>query len=103
MVALLGEEFEVHVFGSDPSAAEKLHAAGATFHLYPLTRGMRPLRDAGSLAALRRAFRDLRPDVVHAYDSKPAALARLAARLAGVPLIIGTLPGMGCYMRTTAC
>jgi glycosyltransferase involved in cell wall biosynthesis len=37
----------------------------------------------------------LRPAIVHTYDTKPSALGRLAAYLARVPAIAGTLPGMG--------
>jgi glycosyltransferase involved in cell wall biosynthesis len=44
---------------------------------------------------LVRELRALRPHIVHTYDSKPSALGRLAAWIAGVPVIIGTLPGMG--------
>jgi glycosyltransferase involved in cell wall biosynthesis len=95
MVALLTAEFEVHVFGSNPSDNEKIKAAGGSFHVYRLKRGIHPLSDLRTLAALWRAFRQLKPDVIHAYDSKPATLARLAARLSGVPVIVGTLPGMG--------
>jgi glycosyltransferase involved in cell wall biosynthesis len=40
-------------------------------------------------------FRKLKPDLIHAFDTKPCVWARIAARLAGVPIIIGTLPGLG--------
>lgn len=95
MVALLTLEFDVHVLGSDPSDSEKIEAAGGSFQTYHLKRGIHPLDDLWTIAVLWRALRQLKPHVVHAYDSKPATLARLAARLAGVPLIVGTLPGMG--------
>jgi len=44
-----------------------------------------------SLVALRRAvrwLRDLRPDVVHTYQCRPGIFGTIAARLAGVPVII---------------
>jgi len=44
---------------------------------------------------MHHIFRQQKPDIVHAFDTKPCVLARLAARLAGVPIIIGTLPGLG--------
>ena len=36
-----------------------------------------------------------RPDCVHAFDTKPAVLGRLVARLAGVPVVMATIPGLG--------
>jgi glycosyltransferase involved in cell wall biosynthesis len=38
---------------------------------------------------------DVAPDIVHAYDTKPTVLAQIAARLARVPVVIATLPGLG--------
>ncbi len=47
----------------------------------PMLRSVSPRGDAAALAALRRAVRDARPDVVHAHSSKAGALAR-ALRIA---------------------
>jgi glycosyltransferase involved in cell wall biosynthesis len=44
---------------------------------------------------LVRIFRDERPAIVHTFDTKPGVLARLAAKIARVPVVIGTLPGLG--------
>jgi N,N'-diacetylbacillosaminyl-diphospho-undecaprenol alpha-1,3-N-acetylgalactosaminyltransferase len=46
-------------------------------------------------AAILRAVRNIRPDVVHNFTHKPAVLGTLAARLAGVRRIFVTITGLG--------
>ena len=60
-----------------------------------MSRGVNPLRDAYAVVRLVRIFRQERPTIVHTFDTKPGVWARLAAKIAGVPIIIGTLPGLG--------
>jgi len=45
-------------------------------------------KDVRALLALSRMFRRLRPFIVHTHESKAGILGRLAARMAGVPLIV---------------
>ena len=94
MIERLARDFEMHVFGSEPAAREHLPKA-ARFHHYRLSLGVNPLEDALSIITLRRMLLNIAPDIVHAYDTKPAALAQIAARLAKVPVVIATLPGLG--------
>jgi glycosyltransferase involved in cell wall biosynthesis len=59
-----------------------------------LVRPVAPARDAAALAALVRLFRRGRYDVVHTHSVKAGFLGRLAARLAGVPLVVHTIHGV---------
>jgi glycosyltransferase involved in cell wall biosynthesis len=59
----------------------------------PLTRELAPLKDMRALVALTRAFRDLRPDIVHTHMTKAGSIGRLAARIAGVPVVVHTFHG----------
>jgi glycosyltransferase involved in cell wall biosynthesis len=59
-----------------------------------LTRAVSPTRDMRALAELRRAFRRLRPDIVHTHNPKPGLLGRVAARSAGVPVVVNTVHGL---------
>jgi glycosyltransferase involved in cell wall biosynthesis len=50
-------------------------------------------REARAVAALYRLLRAERPDVVHTHTAKAGFVGRLAARLAGVPVVVHTYHG----------
>jgi lipopolysaccharide/colanic/teichoic acid biosynthesis glycosyltransferase/glycosyltransferase involved in cell wall biosynthesis len=50
-------------------------------------------RDLKALIALYRLMRRERPHIVHTHAAKPGVLGRLAARLAGVPVVVHTFHG----------
>ena len=95
LVEGLSGEFRVTVAGPVPGHRAVYEEAGVDFVDYPLRRGFSPLADVRTLVSVFRLVRRLRPDVVHAFATKPAVWARIAARLAGAPAIVGTLPGRG--------
>jgi glycosyltransferase involved in cell wall biosynthesis len=51
-------------------------------------------RDVQALFELRSLFRSLRPDLVHTHNPKPGVYGRIAARLAGVPVVVNTVHGL---------
>lgn len=70
--------------------------SGVEFHQIPyLVRKVRPLSDLLALLALTRLLRRLKPSIVHTHSSKAGILGRLAAWLAGVPVIIHSIHGFG--------
>src|SRR5262249_17540770 len=91
----LRDDFTVAAAGTSPALRARFAGAGFDYFLYPLPRGASPLRDVRAFAVLLRLLRRFRPDVVHSFDSKPCVYARLASRLVGVPIVIGTIPGLG--------
>lgn len=58
------------------------------------TRAIRPDHDVAALAELYHLFRLLRPAIVHTHNPKPGVYGRIAARIAGVPLVVNTLHGL---------
>jgi glycosyltransferase involved in cell wall biosynthesis len=58
-----------------------------------LIRPVHPLRDVLAFAQLTRHFRRTRPHLVHTHSGKAGILGRLAARRAGVPIIVHTVHG----------
>lgn len=58
-----------------------------------LVRPVRPLTDTRALITLARLFRSEKPDIVHTHSGKAGLVGRLAASLAGVPVIIHTIHG----------
>jgi glycosyltransferase involved in cell wall biosynthesis len=55
---------------------------------------MAPLRDVRAVAELVALLRRIRPSIVHTHTPKPSIYGRMAARLAGVPVIVNTVHGL---------
>jgi len=69
-------------------------ALGVTPVVFPeLGREISPIRDIKSIFKLRRMIRRYRPDIVHTHTAKAGAVGRIAAALAGVPIVIHTFHG----------
>ena len=96
--ALLEQEDSVYAFVSEYSQDElnAIAALGATPITYELNRGgMNPLADAKATYSLSKKIKDINPDLVFSYFSKPVIFGTLAAKLAKVPRVIGMLEGLG--------
>lgn len=69
-------------------------AKGVSPQVVPeLGRELHPVRDLVTLFKLYRLLRRERPHVVHTHTAKAGAVGRLAARLAGVPVVLHTFHG----------
>lgn len=95
LMRALSNEFAVAAAGSLPHLRERFEQAGFDYYNYPLGRGPNPIRDVYTLIYLWRLCRRLRPQVVHTFDTKPGVWGRLAAWGARIPVVIGTLTGLG--------
>ena len=80
--------------GAEGSLESKFAGAPEIFSLVPeLVRPVHPLKDILALRRLEQIFRTQKPDIVHTHSGKAGILGRLAARRAGVPVIIHTIHG----------
>ncbi|HET7291014.1 MAG TPA: glycosyltransferase family 4 protein [Vicinamibacteria bacterium] len=78
--------------GPEGNLHERARAAGVDLILEPtLVRPIQPLTDLRCLVRLWRFMRRGRYDIVHTHSSKAGILGRVAARLAGVPIVVHTL------------
>ncbi|HRU05998.1 MAG TPA: glycosyltransferase family 4 protein [Candidatus Brocadiia bacterium] len=81
--------------GPEGDLLRRARANGVDLVLMPdLCRELSPWQDWKALRALRRMFREERPDVVHTHSSKAGVIGRLAARKEGVPAIVHTIHGL---------
>lgn len=78
----------VHGGNAHPQMLARLDPAVEQYRLDPLRREVSPLHDLAALGRLTALLAKLRPDIVHTHTSKTGILGRLAARLAGVPVIV---------------
>ena len=58
-----------------------------------LVRPVHPLKDFLALRQLEKIFREQKPGIVHTHSGKAGILGRLAAKRAGVPVVIHTIHG----------
>lgn len=79
--------------------AEARRAGYDVWIVESMRRSVDPLSDWRTRRTLAEMFQAMRPDVVHTHSSKAGILGRLAARDAGVPIIVHTIHGMS-FNRT---
>ena len=81
----------VHGPGANPVWAARLrdqvHLMGVDTLVHPIS----PRDDFRAIRELHRLYKELQPDVVHTHESKAGVVGRLAAAVAGVPLIVHTI------------
>ena len=73
-----------------PGLAGSWDSVGCPLYPVPIPRAIRPLQDLRALRKLYEVIRRLKPDIVHTQTSKAGIIGRLAARLAGTPIIVHT-------------
>lgn len=91
----LQSDFEMMVAGTLERHKQRFASMGFAYFPYPLGRTVSPVLDLYSIIFIWQLCRRLRPHIVHTFDAKPGVWGRLAARWAGVPVVIGTIPGLG--------
>ncbi len=90
--------YETHLAVGHCSADERemtylLEADDPVVRIPSLRARISPLNDLMALFQLIVLMRRIRPHIVHTHTAKAGALGRLAARLAGVPVVVHTFHG----------
>ena len=87
--------FEVIGMSAPGPHVDTLEASGIRHVAVPsLTRAVSPVGDLRAFREIHRELRRLRPDIVHTHNPKPGLLGRVAARTAGVPVVVNTVHGL---------
>lgn len=79
--------------GTEGSLQGIVERAGCLTLVPELVRAVRPWTDWLALQKLSALFQERRPDIVHTHSGKAGILGRLAARTAGVPIVIHSIHG----------
>jgi len=86
----------VFIIAQDSGKSDEIRKLGFCFVPLPLSRsGRNPFREARSLWHLLKAYRRVRPDLVHHITIKPIIYGSLAARLFGVKAVVNAVSGLG--------
>ena len=72
---------------------DQIRRAGIPVAVIDTPRGLDPAALAQATWRLARFFRRCKPDLVHTHSSVPGVVGRLAARAAGVPIVVHTVHG----------
>ena len=91
---LLGESGDFQRYLEDHGVATRVVPS--------LMRGISLIQDAKALFELAEIFARESYDLVHTHSSKPGILARLAARLAGIPAIVHHVHGFAFHEFSSA-
>lgn len=90
-------EFVAAIGGTESASflGDGLHALGVPVHRLPqLGNSLSPLRLFVAVRALLRLLRQQRPDIIHAHSAVAGVVARVAARMAYLPVVY-TVHGFG--------
>lgn len=93
VLALRASGVDNHIVCMDGPYVPSLRAAGIPVGTIHLPRGLDPVRVLWSLFELVAYLRRVRPDLVHTHCSVPGLIGRIAARFAGVPVVVHTVHG----------
>jgi glycosyltransferase involved in cell wall biosynthesis len=88
---------------SGPEGSLERNAGNLTI-VPELIRSIHPAKDMRALRKLEAILRERKPDIVHTHSGKAGILGRLAAKRAGVPVIIHTIhgPSFGKFQNTAS-
>ncbi len=87
--------YEMHVVCAPGSyvRGDMVNPDGIPVKAIPFPPRYTPAADLRTLLRLYRYFRQQQFDIVHTHTVKPGLLGRLAARMAGVPIVVHTVHG----------
>ena len=96
-IRLLRENgYKVYAVVASGAWNDRIEEGGAEFVEWKLSRsGRNPLNEFRSVMGLTRIFRRIKPDIVQNFHTKPNIYAPIAAKLAGVPVTVSTVTGLG--------
>lgn len=89
--------------GSEGSLIEEVRQRGVALTILPeLVRQVSPVNDLRALVNLTRRIKTKGYTIVHTHSSKAGVIGRLAARLAGTPIIVHTVHGWSFHQHMPA-
>ncbi len=91
-----------HVSVADSGSPLPFTRAGIRHFEFKFNRLVSPKADIEAISRLRSLIAEIKPDIVHSFDTKPNILVPLAARLLPGVLVIRTINGLGWVHSSTS-
>ncbi|MBQ7385075.1 MAG: glycosyltransferase family 4 protein [Ruminococcus sp.] len=93
---IIAKGYEVIVTGPNDIDVEKIEALGARFVKIPMEKtGVNPVSDLKYIKALKKLFKEEKPDITFGYTIKPVIYGAIAAKLSKVKHIYSMIAGAG--------
>ncbi len=93
---IIAKGYEVVVTGPNDIDVDKIEALGAKFYKIPMEKtGVNPVSDLKYIKALKKLFKEEKPDITFGYTIKPVIYGAIAARLAKVKHRYSMIAGAG--------
>lgn len=89
------EKHGIGAIAAGTGSATPFKQAGIQYHSYRLERFVDPLSDRHTLRGLAALIKEVRPDIIQSFDTKPNLLVPLAARRLRDLVVVRTINGMG--------
>lgn len=90
---LMEKGFEVHAVCTADEYSDQLAKDNIIFHDVKIDRAINPKGNIQSIIEMVKIFKKVKPEIVHVHTPVAAVLARIAAKIAGVPSVIYTAHG----------
>lgn len=94
LIFLHNEGYDVYAVSSAGKWISDIEKEGVKVKTIKITRKISPIEDLVSLFQLFFYFKKEKFDIVHTHTPKPELLGQLAAKMAGVPIVIDTIHGL---------
>jgi glycosyltransferase involved in cell wall biosynthesis len=95
----LRDEYEVHFASSPGRLATEIQKEGFAYHQIPIERSYNIIAHIRSAWLLTRLMKREKYQIVHTHTPIASLIGRLAARLAGVPIVLYTAHGFYFHER----
>jgi len=94
---LIEKGYEIHAISSPGRYEDKIRQRQIHFHPILIKRNISPFHDMMAILKMIRLFRKEKFHIVHTHTAKAGFVGRVAATLAGVPVIVHTSHGLPFY------
>jgi len=96
------EGCDVYAVCSESKWIDDIKKEGIKVKTIKMKRKISPFYDLITLCRLWNYFRKEKFDIVHTNNPKPGLLGQLAARMAGVPVVVNTIHGLYFYINSSS-
>lgn len=97
MLELRKYGYEIEFMSDDTGLVDSIEKAGFTHITLKMSRTIHPLQDIKSIIILYRILKKASYTIVHTHTAKAGMIGRIAARLAGIPIVVHTSHGLPFY------